>query len=33
MFIFSRSLYGPLAALTVSAMFVVLDALFAVGSP
>jgi hypothetical protein len=33
MFIFSRPLSAPLAALTVSAMLVLLDALFAVGSP
>lgn len=32
MFIFSRSIAGPLAALAVSAMFVVLDALFTGGT-
>jgi hypothetical protein len=31
MFIFHRSVAGPLAALTVSALLVVLDSLFRVG--
>ena len=32
MFIFSRSIAGPLVALTVCALIVVLDALFTVGA-
>jgi len=33
MFIFNRSILGPLAALIVSGLFVVLDALMRVGTP
>ena len=33
MFIFRRSIAGPLAALTVSALFVIYDILFTVGTP
>ena len=33
MFIFSRSIAGPLVALTVSALIVVLDALFKIATP
>ena len=33
MFIFNRSLFGPLAALAVSALFVVLDVLLSVATP
>jgi hypothetical protein len=33
MFIFSRSIVAPLVALTVSALIVVLDVLFTVGTP
>jgi hypothetical protein len=33
MFIFKRSILVPLAALAVSALFVLLDALFWVGTP
>ena len=33
MFIFNRSIFAPLAALVVSALFVVLDALLRVGTP
>jgi hypothetical protein len=32
MFIFSRSIAGPLVALTVSALIVVVDALFKIGT-
>jgi len=32
MFIFARSIVAPLAALTVAALFVVVDALFTVGT-
>jgi hypothetical protein len=32
-FIFPRSIVAPLAALTVSVMFVVLDALLTIGTP
>jgi hypothetical protein len=33
MFIFPRSVAAPLIALTVAALFVVVDALFTVGTP
>jgi hypothetical protein len=33
MFIFNRSIFGPLAALAISVLFVVLDALLTVGTP
>jgi hypothetical protein len=33
MFIFPRSIAAPLVALTVSALIVVLDALFTLGAP
>ena len=33
MFIFARSIAAPLVALTISGLIVVLDALYAVGSP
>ena len=33
MFIFPRSITGPLVALTVSALVVALDALFRIGTP
>ena len=33
MFIFTRSIFGPVAALAISALFVVLDALLRVGTP
>jgi hypothetical protein len=33
MFVFNRSIFAPLAALAVSALFVMLDALLRVGTP
>jgi hypothetical protein len=33
MFIFNRSIFGPLAALGISVLFVLLDALLSVGTP
>jgi len=33
MFVFNRSIFAPLAALAVSGLFVMLDALLKVGTP